>query len=104
MQSGDEPDMEHVGECFVSIRDELMLPDTEEIVLHIREVLEHSQATAAILAERAIDRSRIAPLPEEQLVELMTRAASTHPGDATPPATFAVAFARLVEAAHGILP
>ena len=104
MQKGDEPNLKHVGECFVSIRDELMLPDTEEIVLHIREVLERSQATADVLAERAIDRFRVAPLSEEQMLELMQSAASIQRPDATFPAALAVAFGRLVEAAHGIRP
>ena len=104
MQKGDEPNLKHVGECFVSIRDELMLPDTEEIVLHIREVLERSQATADVLAERAIDRVRAAPLSEEQLLELMRSAASIQLPDATLPVALAVAFGRLVEAAHGIRP
>lgn len=104
VQAGDAPNPQHVGECFISIRDQLMLPDTEEIVLHIRSVLAHSQANAAILAERAIDRSRIAPLTEEHMLELMRRAASLHPSDGTPSATVAVEFGRLLEAAHGILP
>jgi hypothetical protein len=96
VQKGNAPNPRHVGECFVAIRDELMLPDTEEIVDHIRDVLVRQQAAADVLTDRVIGSSRRQPLPERWLVELMTTLAGEVP------ASVAVAFARRVEAEHGI--
>ena len=98
VQKGSVPNARHVGECFVTIRDELLLPDTEDIVDHIRGVLEQSQATADVLSQALIDSSRRAPLAEQHLHDMM----ATLPG--TTPTEMAVAFARLVEAAHGVHP
>lgn len=96
VQKGVEPNARHVGECFVSIRDELMLPDTEDIVVHIRGVLEQSQAAADVLSQHLIGSSRRQPLPEQRLREMMAALSGTAPADV------AVAFGRLVEAAHGV--
>lgn len=96
VQKGGEPNARHVAECFVSIRDELMLPDTEDIVVHIRGVLEQSQATAEVLSNQLIDNSRRTPLSEHRLQELMNSLPWTTPAEV------AVAFGRQVEAAHGI--
>lgn len=96
LQRGSAPDARHVADCFVSIRDELMLPDTEEMAVHIRGVLEQSQATADVLSRQLIGESRRSPLTEHRLRQLM----ATLPG--LMPAEVAVAFGRLIEAAHGI--
>ena len=96
VQKGDAANAQHVGECFVAIRDELMLPDSEEIVDHIRDVLARQQAAADVLTDRVIGGSRRQPLPEARLIDLMAGVA----GDV--PAQVAVAFARRVEAEHGI--
>jgi hypothetical protein len=96
VQKAGAPDPRHVGECFVAIRDELMLPDTEEIVDHIRDVLVRQRAAADVLTDRVIGGSRRQPLPEQRLIEMM----ATLPGEV--PASVAVAFARQVEAEHGI--
>ena len=98
VQKGGAPNARHVAECFITIRDELLLPDTEDIVVHIRGVLEKSQATAEVLSQAFIDSSRRAPLPEQRLLDMMTTLPGTTPGEVT------VAFARLVEAAHGVQP
>jgi hypothetical protein len=96
VHKGNAPNPVHVGECFVAIRDELMLPDTEAIVDHIRGVLVRQQAAADVLTDRVIDGTRRQPLPEHRLVEMM----AALPGEV--PAGVAVAFARRVEAEHGI--
>lgn len=96
VQKGAEPNARHVAECFISIRDELMLPDTEEMVVHIRGVLEQSQATADALSRQLIGDSRRQPLPAHRLQYLMASLAGATPADV------AVDFGRLVEAAHGI--
>lgn len=96
VQNGTEPNPKQVAECFISIRDELMLPDTEHIVDHIRGALVQQQAAADVLTDRVIGSSRGQPLPEQRLREMM----ATLAGDV--PASAAVAFGRLVEAAHGI--
>ena len=96
VQKGSAPNPGHVGECFVAIRDELMLPDTEEIVDHIRDVLVQQQAAADVLTDRAIDKSSRQPLPAPRLIEMMAELS----GDVPP--HVAVAFARRVEAEHGI--
>ena len=85
-----------VADCFIAIRDELMLPDTEEIVDHIRSVLEQQQAAADVLTDRVIGGSRRSPLAAPRLHQMMQTLA------ADVPAEVAVGFARLVEAAHGI--
>lgn len=96
VQKGAEPNPHHVGECFVSIRDALMLPDTEEMAVHLRGVLEQSQATADALSQELIgDLRHRQPLPEHRLRDLMALQAGT-------PDDVAVSFGRLVEAAHGI--
>ncbi|MBC7733643.1 MAG: hypothetical protein H7306_17415 [Bacteriovorax sp.] len=98
VQKGSAPNARHVDECFITIRDELLLPDTEEIVVHIRDVLEKSQATADVLSQALIGSSRRAPLPEQRLLDMMATLPGTTPGEVT------VAFARLLEAAHGVQP
>ena len=104
LQKGTEPNLKHVSECFVSIRDELMLPDSEEIVVHIREAWEQSQVAADVLADQVIGNSRRKPLSEQRLVELMAQLDAAHRPMLDHSADVAVAFARLVEAAHGIKP
>jgi hypothetical protein len=96
VQKGRAPNARHVSECFITIRDELLLPDTEDIVVHIRGVLEKSQANADVLSQALIGTSRRTPLPAQRLLDMMT----TLPG--TTPVEVAVAFGRLVEAAHGV--
>ena len=98
VQKGGAPNARHVGECFITIRDELLLPDTEDIVVHIRDVLEKSQANADVLSQALIGRSRRTPLPEQRLLGMMATLTATMPAEVT------VAFARLVEAAHGVQP
>lgn len=98
VQKGSEPNPRHVAECFISIRDELMLPDTEEMVVHLRGVLEQSQATADALSQQLIGDTRRQPLPEHRLRHLMALLAGGTPDEV------AVDFGRLVEAAHGIKP
>ena len=104
VQKGTEPNLKHVSECFVSIRDELILPDSEEIVVHIREAWEQSQVAADVLADQVIGNSRRRPLPEQRLVELMEQVDTADRPTLGHSADVAVAFARLVEAAHGIKP
>lgn len=96
VRKGSAPNVRHVGECFITIRDELLLPDTEDIVVQIRSVLEKSQATADVMSQALIDSSRRTPLPEQRLLDMMTTLTGTTPGEVS------VAFARLVEAAHGV--
>ena len=96
VQKGGAPNPSHVGECFVAIRDELMLPDTEEIVDHIRDVLVRQQAAADVLTDRVIGGSRRRPLPELRLIDMMAELSGEVPTHV------AVAFARRVEAEHGI--
>lgn len=98
VQKGSAPNARHVDECFITIRDALLLPDTEDIVVHIRGVLEKSQATADVLSQALIDSSRRAPLSEQRLLDMMNTLPGTTPGEVT------VAFARLVEAEHGVPP
>lgn len=95
-QRSSTPNPVHVGECFVAIRDELLMPDTEEIVDHIRDVLVRQRAAADVLTDRAIGNSRRRPLPEPRLIELVAALSSELPS------SVAVAFARQVEAEHGI--
>lgn len=100
LRRGDHPDADPVDVCFIAIRDALLDPDTEQIVDHIRSVLERSEAAAEVLAHQLIGRSSAAtrrPLPELRLRELMAAAQSEVAGD-----DLAVAFGRRVEAAHGI--
>ncbi|MBM3372372.1 MAG: hypothetical protein FJY44_00705 [Betaproteobacteria bacterium] len=97
---GGQPEAGHVEVCFVAIRDALLDPDTEEIVNHIRSVLERSEAAADVLARQIIGRSSAGtrrPLPASRLRELMAEAQ-----DETAGGDLAVAFGRRVEAAHGI--
>lgn len=104
VQKGTEPNLKHVSECFVSIRDELILPDSEEIVVHIREAWEQSQVAADVLAEQLIGSSRRRPLPDQRLIELMATVDAEHRPTLDHSPEVAVAFGRLVEAAHGIKP
>jgi hypothetical protein len=100
VQRGDQPDAGRVGACFIAIRDALLDPDTEQIVDHIRSVLERSEAAADVLAHELIGRSSAAigpPLPEQRLRDLMATVQNENAGD-----DLAVAFGRKVEAAHGI--
>lgn len=97
VRKGSTPNARHVDECFITIRDALLLPDTEDIVVHIRGVLEKSQATAGVLSQALIGSTRRTPLPEQRLLDMM----ATVPG--TTLSDVAVAFGRLVEAAHGVV-
>mgnify|MGYP000588979189 FL=1 len=100
VRRGDQPDAGRVGVCFIAIRDALLDPDTEQIVDHIRSVLERAEAAADVLAHQVIGRSSAGPrqpLPEQRLRELMAAAQ-----DETTADELAVAFGRRVEAAHGI--
>ena len=98
VQKGTAPNPKHVGNCFIAIRDELMLPDSEEIVDHIRDALVRQEAVAGALTNRLLGSSRRQPLLEPRLHEMMNPLAGTAAADV------AVPFARLVEAAHGIGP
>lgn len=102
LQKGTEPNSNHVGACFISIRDALMDPDTEDIVDHIRGALAHSKAAANVLAHQVIGSSRRRPLPEDQLIEMMRYQASLHRSTVEVIPEVAVGFGRLIEAAHGI--
>jgi hypothetical protein len=100
LQRGGQPDAGRVSGCFIAIRDALLDPDTEQIVDHIRGVLERSEAAADVLAHQLISRSSAAtrrPLPALRLRELMAAAQGEAAGD-----DLAVAFGRRVEAEHGI--
>lgn len=100
LQRGGQPDVGRVGMCFIAIRDALLDPDTEQIVDHIRSVLERSEAAADMLAHQLIGRSSAAirqPLPEQQLRDLMAAVQGVTGSD-----DLAVAFGRRVETAHGI--
>ena len=101
VQKGTAPNRTHVGACFIAIRDELLLPDTEDIVDHIRGALVRQQAAADVLTDQVIGGSRRRPLPEPRLHAMITTLAAA---DGNLPADAAVAFGRLVEAAHGIQP
>jgi hypothetical protein len=96
VQKGSTPDAQQVGACFIALRDELMLPDSEAIVDHIRAALDKQRTAAQALTERALGRSRRRPLPESRLHAMMATLAGGEPD------SVAVAFARLVEEAHGI--
>ena len=61
VQKGRKPKMEDVAECFICVRDELMQPDTEQIVDHIRDVLERSNVSADALSSQVIANSRRVP-------------------------------------------
>ncbi len=100
LQRGGQPDTGRVQTCFIAIRDALLDPDTEQIVDHIRGVLERSEAAADVLAHQLIARSSATarrPLPESRLRELMAATQREAGGD-----NLAVAFGRRVEAEHGI--
>lgn len=102
VHKGSEPNRKHVADCFISIRDELMMPDTEELVAHIHEALGQSQVAADLLTEQAIGKSMRKALADRQLIELMRSVAEAQHAPADLCAGIAVAFGRLVEAAHGI--
>ncbi len=97
VQKGEQPKMQDVVECFISVRDELMQPDTEQIVDHIRDVLERSSVSADALSSQVIANSRRKPLSQERLAEMMATLS-----DSRYATEIAVPFARCVEAAHGI--
>jgi len=97
VQKGEQPKMQDVVECFISVRDELMQPDTEQIVDHIRDVLERSSVSADALSSQVIANSRRRPLSQKRLEEMMATLS-----DSRYAAEIAVPFARCVEAAHGI--
>lgn len=97
VQKGKQPKMQDVVECFISVRDELMQPDTEQIVDHIRDVLERSNVSADALSSQVIANSRRKPLSQERLEEIMATLS-----DSRCATEIAVPFARCVEAAHGI--
>ena len=97
VQKGKQAKMQDVVECFVCVRDELMQPDTEQIVDHIRDVLERSNVSADALSSQVIANSRRRPLSKERLEEMMATLS-----DSRYATEIAVPFARCVEAAHGI--
>jgi hypothetical protein len=97
VQKGEKPKMQDVVECFISVRDELMQPDTEQIVDHIRDVLERSSVSADALSSQVIANSRRRPLSQKRLEEMMATLS-----DSRYATEIAVPFARCVEAAHGI--
>ena len=97
VQKGEQPKMQDVVECFISVRDELMQPDTEQIVDHIRDVLERSSVSADALSSQVIANSRRKPLSQERLAEMMATLS-----DSRYATEISVPFARCVEAAHGI--
>jgi hypothetical protein len=70
VQKGEQPKMQDVVECFISVRDELMQPDTEQIVDHIRDVLERSSVSADALSSQVIANSRRRPLSQKRLEEM----------------------------------
>ena len=102
VQKGTQPNRKHVADCFISIRDELMMPDTEDLVAHIYEALGQSRAAADLLTDQVIGKSRSKPLPDQQLIDWLDNLAARHRLPADLPADIAVQFGRLVEAAHGI--
>lgn len=102
VQKGTPPNAQHVGECFISIRDELMLPDSEELVDHIRTALLQQQEAADALTDQALDHSRRRPLADSELIEMMRNLCALHGVAQEPAADLAVRFGRLVEAAHGV--
>jgi len=97
VQKGEQPKMQDVVECFISVRDELIQPDTEQIVDHIRDVLERSSVSADALSSQVIANSRRRPLSQKRLEEMMATLS-----DSRYATEIAVPFARCVEAAHGI--
>ena len=97
VQKGEQAKMQDVVECFISVRDELMQPDTEQIVDHIRDVLERSSVSADALSSQVIANSRRRPLSQKRLEEMMATLS-----DSRYATEIAVPFARCVEAAHGI--
>jgi hypothetical protein len=97
VQKGEQPKMQDVVECFISVRDQLMQPDTEQIVDHIRDVLERSSVSADALSSQVIANSRRRPLSQKRLEEMMATLS-----DSRYATEIAVPFARCVEAAHGI--
>lgn len=97
VQKGKQPKMQDVAECFVCVRDELTQPDTEQIVDHIRDVLERSNVSADALSSQVIANSRRRPLSQERLTEMMATLS-----DSRYATEIAVPFARCVEVAHGI--
>jgi hypothetical protein len=102
VQKGSPPNAKHVGACFISIRDELMLPDSEELVDHIRTALLQQQAAADALTDQALGHSRRRPLPDSELVEMMRSLCALHGVAQEPTPDLALRFGRLVETAHGI--
>ena len=104
VRKGAEPNSQHVGECFIAIRDELMMPDTEDIVAHIYEALGQSRAAADELTDQVIGKSRRRPLADEQMLELLGSMPAVHRMPTDLRADVAVGFGRLIEAAHGIKP
>jgi len=102
VQKGSPPNAQHVAACFISIRDELMLPDSEELVDHIRAALLQQQAAADALTDQALGHSRRRPLADSELIGMMRSLCVLHGVAQEPSADLAVGFGRLVEAAHGV--
>ena len=98
MRKGTTPNPKHVGDCFIAIRDELLLPNTDEIVDHIRDALVHQHAVADALTDRLLGGSRRPPLPEPSLQEMVGMLARDLPAEVV------VAFGRLVKAGRCIGP
>ena len=97
MRMGRQPKMQDVTDCFICVRDELMQPDTEQIVDHIRDVLQRSNVSADALSSQVIANSRRRPLSEERLKEIMAPLSKSRYAT-----EIAVPFGKCVEAAHGI--
>lgn len=102
VQKGSPPNAQHVGACFVCIRDELMFPDSEELVDHIRTALLQQQAAADALTEQALGHSRRRPLADSELIEMMRNLCALCGVAQGPAPDLALRFGRLVEAAHGV--
>lgn len=102
IQTGRQADQVKAAACRVKVRDALMRPDTEDIVDHMRAALAQQQQAADALAREATTLARRTALPAQQLVDLMAGPASHYDLDPSTAAELAVAFGRLVEAAHGL--
>lgn len=102
LQNSQQVDPVKAASCQAKVRDALMRPDTEEIVDHMRAALAQQQQAAHVLAREATTFARRTALPAQQMMDLMAGPASRHRLDPSTAAELAVAFGRLVEAAHGV--
>lgn len=101
-QRGALADRASAAACLIEVRDSLLRPDTEEIVDHIRSVLERQQQAADVLAREASLLASKRPLSEQRLIEMMMGPAARRDLSANVQADLALSFGRLVEAEHGI--